>query len=182
MLQCPAQLPLLRLGVVGVSHEQLTFRSLSDSRNINFTTSLVSAARTVCIVAFVQSVCKKTRCSVSVCPPMAPVGINGFPMSPMGRDTRVSHPFKETRLTVLMGYSSQVPLPGCTMSWLHVADIAIQMQYAHASTRGKALLAVTTPGSKLSPSRGWLLAGCLESSQTLWGWLRLSSCRTGHDM
>lgn len=34
----------------------LTFRSLSDSRNISFTTSLVSAARTVCIVAFVQRV------------------------------------------------------------------------------------------------------------------------------
>lgn len=34
----------------------LTFRSLSDSRNISFTTSFVSAARTVCIVAFVQRV------------------------------------------------------------------------------------------------------------------------------
>lgn len=34
----------------------LTLRSLSDSRKISFTTSLVSAARTVCIVAFVQSV------------------------------------------------------------------------------------------------------------------------------
>lgn len=39
----------------------LTFRSLSDSRNISFTTSLVSAARTVCIVACVQRVWERHR-------------------------------------------------------------------------------------------------------------------------
>lgn len=44
----------------GPSQGTLTFRSLSDSRNISFTTSLVSAARTVCMVALVQRVCGRT--------------------------------------------------------------------------------------------------------------------------
>lgn len=44
----------LHRGAKGI--KLFTFRSLSDSRNISLTTSFVSAARMVCIVAFAHSV------------------------------------------------------------------------------------------------------------------------------
>lgn len=52
---------LVKWQVESVWVAQLTFRSLSLSRNISLSTSLVSAVRTVCMVAVEQSVCRRER-------------------------------------------------------------------------------------------------------------------------